>query len=593
MPNIQKLIESKLSAAVVAAFGPDYADADPLINATKDPKFGDYQANLAMGLAKKLGQKPRDIATQIVEKLNELEEQSNSPCEIQKIDIAGPGFINLTLSQSAINTFAENLLADTDRLGVAQTDTPQNIVVDFSSPNVAKEMHVGHIRSTAIGDSLSRIFAFLGNTVIKQNHVGDWGTQFGMLIQYMQEMENAKNSNDQLPGGQGDTLNTIYQKSKARFDEDADFATRARERVVALQAGDPDTFAIWKKLVEESQVYFDSVYKRLGVSLTLDDIRGESFYNNLLPQVIENLTAANLLKKSQGADVVYPEGFKDRDGNPMPMIVRKSDGGFLYATTDLAAAYFRINDLKADRVVYVTDSRQSHHFAMIFQTLREAKWATDSVRLDHVPFGTIMGKDRKPFKTRSGEVVKLVDLIDEAESRAAKTLQEKNPDMDAATQTQVAHTVGIGCLKYADLSNDRIKDYIFDWDRMLALDGNTAAYLQNSYVRCMSIFRRGEIDPISLIGASINAIEPAERLIVLKLLQLPTVLQAVTDSLEPHRLCNYLYELASLYHSFYEKCPVLKSEGNVRTSRLALCLLVARTIAGGLALLGIDTPEQM
>ncbi|WP_145075925.1 arginine--tRNA ligase [Poriferisphaera corsica] len=584
MPNIQKRIESILSDAVVAAFGPEHADADPLINPTKDPKFGDYQANLAMGLAKKLGQKPRDIATAIVEKID-------ADDLFSKIDIAGPGFINLMLTQETVNQSAETILADLDRLAVAEVDEKQTVVVDFSSPNVAKEMHVGHIRSTVIGDALARIFKFLGHDVIKQNHVGDWGTQFGMLIQYMDEMPEA--DREAHEAGEGDTLNTIYQKSKQRFDAEDDFAQRARERVVALQAGDEETLVVWQKLVNESETYFDAVYKRLGIDLSLDDIKGESFYNPRLGNVIKDLKTADLLKESQGADVVYPEGFKDRDGNPMPMIVRKSDGGFLYATTDLAAAQYRINDLNADRIVYVTDSRQSQHFSMVFQTLREAGWAPSNVRLDHVPFGTIMGKDRKPFKTRSGETIKLVDLIDEAESRAAGILADKNPDMDTDTAAEVAHTVGIGCLKYADLSNDRIKDYIFDWDRMLSFDGNTAAYLQNSYVRCMSIFRRGEVDPSSLSGAKILATEPAERLIVLKLLQLPNVLQSVADSLEPHRLTNYLYELASLYHSFYEKCPVLKSEGETKISRLALCLLTAQTISNGLALLGIDTPPQM
>ena len=410
MPNIQKRIEKKLSDAVVAAFGAEHRDADPLINPTKDPKFGDYQANLAMGLAKKLGQKPRDIASAIVEKIDGGEDGGM----FEKIDIAGPGFINLTLTQGTVDASAEAILSDLDRLAIGEVEDKQKVVVDFSSPNTAKEMHVGHIRSTAIGDALARIFKFLGHEVVKQNHVGDWGTQFGMLIQYMDEMEEQGGEK-----GGGDSLNTIYQKSKQRFDTEDDFAQRARERVVALQAGDEKTLAVWQKLVNESEVYFDAVYKRLGIDLSVEDIKGESFYNPRLGQVVEGLKAAGLLKKSQGADVVYPEGFKDREGEPMPMIVRKSDGGFLYATTDLAAAQYRINDLKADRIVYVTDSRQSQHFAMIFQTLREAGWASSNVRLDHVPFGTIMGKDRKPFKTRSGETIKLVDLIDEAESRAA------------------------------------------------------------------------------------------------------------------------------------------------------------------------------
>ncbi|WP_432799479.1 arginine--tRNA ligase [Poriferisphaera sp. WC338] len=583
MPDIQSIIESKLSTAVAAAFGSDFASADPLINPTRDAKFGDYQVNIAMGLAKKLGQKPRDIAQAIVDNIVLGD-------EVEKANIAGPGFINLTLKQSAINEHAEKMLGDSDRLALAKTNKPQTVVVDFSSPNVAKEMHVGHIRSTVIGDALSRILAFLGHDVIKQNHVGDWGTQFGMLVQYTINNNMIKHVTQR---GMLKSINTIYQESKKLFDEDKEFAADARKRVVDLQAGDQETKDIWKELVKASEVYFDDVYKRLDVSLTLGDIRGESFYNDKLPQVIEDLKTAGLLKESQGADVVYPDGFKDREGDPMPMIVRKSDGGFLYATTDLAAAHYRIEELRADRIIYVTDSRQSQHFAMVFQTLREAGWAKDNVRLDHVPFGTIMGKDKKPFKTRSGDTIKLLDLIMEAKKRAVDILVKKQPDMKVSLAEEIAHTVGIGCLKYADLSSDRIKDYIFDWDRMLSFDGNTAAYLQNSYVRCMAIFRKGEIDPGSLTSAKILAEHPAERAMVLKLLQLPQVLAGVAEALEPHRLCNYLYELASLYHSFYEKCPVLKSEGETRQSRLALCLLTARTIEKSLGLLGIQTPNQM
>lgn len=580
MSDIQNQIETLLRAAVAAGLGEQFADADPMVRPSNNPKFGDYQANLAMGLAKRASQKPRDIAQNIVDHLPAGD-------IIASTEIAGPGFINITLSTDALQQNAARMLAD-ERLGVpaAQNDT---VVVDYSSPNVAKEMHVGHLRSTVIGDAIARVLAFQGQQVIRQNHLGDWGTQFGMLIEYLADTGWQQQADTQISD-----LNRLYQEAKRKFDDDTDFAQRARQRVVALQGGDEQTLALWRHLVEESKHHFNRVYGQLGVNLTDEDIRGESFYNDKLPGVVEQLDRAGLLKESQGAAVVYPEGFKDREGEPLPMIVRKSDGGYLYATTDLAAARFRISELEADRIVYVTDSRQAQHFAMVFQTLRQAGWAGEAVRLDHVAFGTVLGPDRKPFKTREGGTVRLSDLLDEAQRRAAAVITEKNPDLPEDQRAEIARVVGIGALKYADLSSDRIKDYVFDWDRMLALEGNTSPYLQNAYVRIRSIFRKGSVDPASIDGSAIRITEPAERTLALKLLQLPMVIASVADSLEPHRLCNYLYELASAYHQFYEHCPVLTaSDDATRSSRLALSHLVAQTMKQGLSLLGIDVVEQM
>jgi len=579
--DVQNILEQRFRAAIGAAFGAEYAGVDPLIRPAANPQFGDYQANVAMSLAKALGSNPRQVAQAILDKIDLTGITDTAP------QIAGPGFINLTLAPAFLNEQLSAIARD-ERLGVPLVDKPDTVVVDYSSPNVAKEMHIGHLRSTIIGDAIVRVLDYQGRRTIRQNHIGDWGTQFGMLIEHLL-----------TTGSTGESirdLNDLYQQAKQRFDADAEFAEAARKRVVALQSGDPQTREIWQQLVEASKAYFQSIYERLGVLLQPEDARGESFYNPLLPQVVEDLIEKKLAKESEGAWVVYPEGFRNPEGEPLGMIVRKSDGGFLYATTDLAAARFRINELHADRIIYVTDARQSQHFAMLFQTLREAGWADEHIRLDHVPFGTILGKDRRPFKTREGGTVRLVEVLDEAERRAAAIVAEKNPALPADERQVIARAVGIGALKYADLSNDRIKDYVFDWDRMLSFEGNTAPYLQNAYVRIRAIFRRLEAQGLSAPGTdtAILVREPAERQLALRLFQFPGVIASVAESLEPHRLCNYLYDLAAAYHQFYEQCPVLKADDEaIRASRLRLSDTVARTLKTGLSLLGIDVVEQM
>ncbi len=600
--DIQFQLETRFKTAIIAALGDDFADSDPMIRVAADAKFGDFQANAAMGLAKRAGSKPRDLATKIVEQLQAEEDAAQW---YAKLEIAGPGFINVTL-QAARLVGQLTVMASDDQLGVTPASPPQRVVIDYSGPNVAKEMHIGHLRSTIIGDAIGRTLAFQGHEVIRQNHLGDWGTQFGMLIEHLLDIKWDPNGGDHAISD----LNALYQASKKHFDDDADFATRARQRVVALQSGDETTLTIWRGLIEESKRHFNAVYQALGVKLTDDDIRPESFYNDKLSAVVDALDDAKLLHESDGAAVVYPEGYKDRDGNQLGMIVRKRDGGFGYAATDLAAVRFRVSELGADRVVYVVDSRQKDHFGQVFWTVRAAGWDTikdtnsenktdgfagenvgGGVRLDYVPFGTIMGKDRKPFKTRTGGTVKLAEVLDEAIERAGQVIAAKNPELGEAERSEVARAVGLGGIKYADLSNDRIKDYIFDWDRMLALEGNTAPYLQYSYTRIRSIFRKaGDVNA----KATITIGEPAERQLALQLLQFPGVIDAVADSLEPHRLCTYLYELATLYHRFYEQCPVLKADDDTtRDSRLALCDLVGRTLQRGLGLLGISTVEQM
>ena len=580
MQDPQTQFRSAFSDAIVAAFGDQYADADPLIQSSRNPEFGDYQANVAMSLAKKVGDNPRNVAAKIVENLD-LGDWG------LKLQIAGPGFINIHLKLSYLVSQLAQVAADAN-LGLEQIGKDQKVVIDYSGPNVAKEMHVGHLRSSVIGDSLARVMDFLGYQVIRQNHLGDWGTQFGMLIENL--IDEGTDASTHIAD-----LKTFYQGAKQRFDDEPEFADRARKRVVALQSGDQQTLKLWGTLIEESKLHFNHVYKLLGVQLTDDDIRAESFYNDQLPGVIQALEDAGQLQESQGAKVVYPQGFKDAEGNPFPMIVLKSDGGFLYATTDLAALRYRINELKANRIVYVTDSRQTQHFAMIFKTFEQSNWIPQGVKLDHVAFGTVLGNDRKPFKTRSGDTVKLIDLMDEAVVRALNAIVQKSDDLSEDQQKNIAQVVGMGSLKYADLSSDRIKDYVFDWDRMLSLEGNTAPYLINAYVRIQSIFRKGEIDPANVDATAIQLGEDAEKSLALKLLQFSSAVRAVESSLEPHRLCTYLYELASSYHRFYEKCPVLKGDvpPEVRDSRLALSALVARTLKTGLNLLGIDVVERM
>jgi arginyl-tRNA synthetase len=585
--DIHATLTELLQRAVTAALGPEQAQADPLLRLAKDARHGDFQANIALPLGKALAQPPRDLAQKIAAQIvpGEL---------VAKVDVAGPGFVNLTVSQALLEQIAAGMLSDA-RLAVAPVSAPATVVIDYASPNCAKEMHIGHLRSSIIGDAISRVLEFRGEKVIRQNHLGDWGTQFGMLLELLLEQGWASSASAAQAKARSSViqdLDELYRMAKAKFDADADFAERSRQRVVKLQSGDEASLKLWQQLIDESKRHMQAVFGLLGVKLVDADIRPESFYNPRLPQVVEELRKVGLLQESEGAQVVFPEGFKDREGEPLPMIVQKRDGGFGYAATDLAAARFRVGELGASRVIYVVDARQGDHFAMLFKTLDMAGWAT-GVKLEHVAFGTILGADKKPFKTRAGGTVRLVEVLDEAQRRAAAASEKKQDELSETERQELARAVGIGAVKYADLSSDRIKDYIFDWDRMLALEGNTAPYLQNAYVRIRSIFRKGEVQEAALDPNSIRAVAPEERALCLQLSQLPNIVEQVVTSLEPHRLCTYLYDLASAYHRFYENCSVLKAEGETRESRLALSAVTARTLKLGLELLGINTVERM
>jgi arginyl-tRNA synthetase len=578
MIDPQAALTERFAHAIVSLFGHDYANVDPLIRPAQNPKFGDYQANVAMSLGKQLGRNPREVAQAIADAVD-LTGVAEKP------DVAGPGFLNLRLTADYLSAQADAMRRD-ERLGIPAEALPQRIVVDYSGPNVAKEMHVGHIRSTCIGDCFARVFDFLGHTVTRQNHLGDWGTQFGMLIEHLAEGPGAEGR------GAGDIaigdLNAFYQQAKRRFDEEPAFADRARKRVVALQSADPQTRQLWEQLVLESERHFAAIYDRLNVLLTDEDIRGESFYNERLAPTADELEQRGVAKLSDGALCVFVENYE------APLMIRKSDGGFGYDTTDLAAIRYRVNELQAGRIVYVTDARQAEHFAKVFAAAQQAGWV-DGVRLDHVPFGTILGEDGKPFKTRSGETVKLAALLDEAVERAKAIVAEKNAELSDEEQAKVARLVGIGAIKYADLSSDRVRDYVFSWQRMLAMDGNTAPYLQYAYARIRSIFRKAEGQGPGAEGlGAIGVDHPAERALVLKLMQFGSVVRSVGDKLEPHHLCTYLYELSTAFNGFYENCPVLKADTDAqRASRLGLCDVTSRTLKRGLGLLGIEVLERM
>jgi arginyl-tRNA synthetase len=566
-----------LKAAIVAAFGDEHAATDPSLRRSS---HADYQANAAMALGKRLGKPPREVAAAIVAALD-----VSGLC--RKVEIAGPGFVNLTLDDA----YLARELADTaqgGRLGIAPAARPETVVVDYSGPNAAKEMHVGHLRSTIIGDAIARVLEALGHRVIRQNHLGDWGTPFGMLIEHMLDLGEDAAAKELSVGD----LNTFYKQARAKFDGDPAFAERSRLRVVRLQGGDEPTLALWRRLVRESTRYFEAVYRRLGVTLTEADFAGESFYNPMLPDVIAELSGKGLARESEGALCVFPAGFTGKGDEPLPLIVRKQDGGYGYPTTDLAAVRHRLRTLGAERLVYVVGAPQSQHLAMVFATAREAGWLAPPARAEHVAFGSVLGADKKMFKTRSGDSVKLSDLLDEAVERASKVVREKNPELDAAAADAVARAVGVGAVKYADLSSDRIKDYVFDWDRMLAFEGNTAPYLMYAHARIRSIFRKAGV--ASPRGAGVALGEPAERALALELLRFGAVLEDVAATLEPHRLCGYLFELAGAFTTFYERCPVLRADSEeVRRSRLALCDLTAEVLAKGLGLLGIEAPERM
>lgn len=585
MTSTVELLKIKFNQALVAAFGEDFATIDPMVVASTNPKFGDYQCNLAMSLTKPLKSNPRAIATQIIDNLI-IDEICETP------EIAGPGFINLRLKTDYLQIQLQKMLGD-ERLNIPKVNPNQKMIVDFSSPNIAKEMHVGHLRSTIIGDSIARVLEFQGHEVLRLNHVGDWGTQFGMLITYLREVyPDALTTANALDLGD---LVEFYRQAKVRFDQDETFKETSRQEVVRLQAGAEDSRRAWQLLCEQSRREFQLIYDDLGIKLTE---RGESFYNQFLPQIVEELDKIGLLVENQGAKCVFLEGFTNKEGEPLPLIVQKTDGGYNYATTDLAALRHRIETEKATRIIYVTDAGQTNHFMQFWQVAKRAGWIPENVELVHVAFGVVKGEDGKKLKTRSGETVRLRELLDEAVNYAKKDL-ETRIKAEGRTETQefidhVAEIVGLSAVKYADLSQNRTSDYIFSFDKMLSLQGNTAPYMLYAYVRIQGISRKGNIDWQKLETDIQLVLEADEEVVLAKhLLQLQDILEEVAKDLLPNRLCQYLFELSQKFNQFYEQCDVVKAREPQRTSRLSLCDLTAKTLKLGLSLLGISVLERM
>ncbi|HBR1656183.1 TPA: arginine--tRNA ligase [Klebsiella pneumoniae] len=576
--NIQALLSEKVSQALIAAGAP--ADCEPQVRQSAKVQFGDYQANGVMAVAKKLGMAPRQLAEQVLSHLD-LNGIAN------KVEIAGPGFINIFLDPAFLADNVNRAL-QSERLGVTKPQA-QTIVVDYSAPNVAKEMHVGHLRSTIIGDASVRTLEFLGHKVIRANHVGDWGTQFGMLIAYLEKQQQENAGEMALADLEG-----FYREAKKHYDEDEAFAERARSYVVKLQGGDEYFLQMWRKLVDITMSQNQITYDRLNVTLTRDDVMGESLYNPMLPGIVADLKAKGLAVESEGATVVFLDEYKNKEGEPMGVIIQKKDGGYLYTTTDIACAKYRYETLHADRVLYYIDSRQHQHLMQAWTIVRKAGYVPDSVPLEHHMFGMMLGKDGKPFKTRAGGTVKLADLLDEALERARRLVAEKNPDMSADELENLAKVVGIGAVKYADLSKNRTTDYVFDWDNMLAFEGNTAPYMQYAYTRVLSVFRKAGIDENGMIDAPVVIAEDREAQLAARLLQFEETLSVVAREGTPHVMCAYLYDLAGLFSGFYEHCPILSAESEeTRNSRLKLALLTAKTLKLGLDTLGIETVERM
>ncbi|MUK37894.1 arginine--tRNA ligase [Aliivibrio fischeri] len=576
--NIQSLINDKVSQALEAAGAP--AGSPAAVRQSAKAQFGDYQANGVMGVAKRLGTNPREFAQKVLDVLD-LDGIAS------KTEIAGPGFINIFLSEEFLAKQAEAALAD-ERLGVAKEEQ-QNIVADYSAPNVAKEMHVGHLRSTIIGDAVVRTLEFLGHNVTRANHIGDWGTQFGMLIANLERIQKEKGEVSM----ELSDLEGFYRESKKLYDEDEEFAVTARGYVVKLQSGDEFCAEMWKKLVDVTMVQNQRNYDRLNVSLTRDNVMGESMYNSMLAPIVADLQKQGLAVESEGAQVVFLDEYKNKDGEPMGVIVQKRDGGFLYTTTDIACAKYRYEELNADRVLYFIDSRQHQHLMQAWTIVRKAGYVPESVSLEHHAFGMMLGKDGRPFKTRAGGTVRLADLLDEAEERAAKLIEEKNKDLPAEEKAKIATTVAMAAVKYSDLSKHRTTDYIFDWDNMLAFEGNTAPYMQYAYTRVASIFSKAGLSMDELTG-EVKITDEKEKALVAKLMQFEEAVQAVASEGQPHLMCAYLFELAGQFSSFYEACPILNNEDDVvKQSRLKLAALTAKTIKQGLELLGIETLERM
>ncbi len=578
MPGLLRSLADRLAPA----FATVEAGADPVLRPSGQ-HGADFQANGALALAKRSGRPPAEVASEVV--------AAADLAGVAAADVHPKGFVNLRIDDAFLSLCLRQVASD-PRLGVDPVAEPWIVVIDYSAPNVAKEMHVGHLRTTIVGDALCRIAAFAGHHVIRENHIGDWGTNFGMLIEHLLDVGEEAGAHELSVGD----LNGFYQQARAAFEASPDMQERSRHRVVLLQSGDPETLRLWRLLVDTSTTYFDEVYRRLGVLLTPADVVGESFYNDLLPGVVADLDRAGLLVESDGARCVFPPGFPGRDGEPLPLIVQKSDGGYGYATTDLAALRDRFGRLGADRALYVVGAPQAQHFAMCFATGRLAGWVPEGAAPVHVAIGNMLGADRKIFRSRSGDSIKLIDLVDEAVERAAAAVAERSAELGADERAAVADIVGIGALKYADLSTDRAREYVFDWDRMLAFDGNSAPYLQYAHARIRSIFRRGGLDPAAHGhgDVSISVGEPAERALALRLLGLDAAVASVLETWSPHKLCAYLFELAGDFTTFFENCPVLRAEDpDVRASRLELCAMTAAVLARGLGLLGIDAPERM
>ncbi|MEG0278429.1 MAG: arginine--tRNA ligase [Morganella sp. (in: enterobacteria)] len=575
--NIQAILSDKIQQALISAGAP--LDCDAIVKQSAKAQFGDYQANGVMAAAKKMGMQPRQLAEKVVELLD-----LNGIAD--KTEIAGPGFINIFLSPAWLSAQLEVALAD-EKLGLTPVE-PMTIAIDYSAPNVAKQMHVGHLRSTIIGDAAARTQEYLGHNVIRCNHVGDWGTQFGMLIAYLEKMQNEDAADMALAD-----LEAFYREAKKYYDEDEDFAVRARGYVVKLQGGDEYCRTMWRKLVDITMQQNQETYNRLNVTLTEDDVMGESLYNDMLPGIVSDLMARKIAQESEGAVVVYLDEFKNKEGDPMGVIIRKKDGGYLYTTTDIACAKYRHDVLHADRVLYYIDSRQHQHLMQAWTIVRKAGYIPESMTLEHHMFGMMLGKDGKPFKTRAGGTIRLSDLLDEAVERAGKLIREKNSDMAEDELKQLAEVVGIGAVKYADLSKSRTTDYIFDWDNMLAFEGNTAPYMQYAYTRVASVFKRAGIDSASLtLPIVLN--DDRERQLAARLLQFEETITSVAREGMPHMMCSYLYELACLFSGFYEHCPILAAETEeLRQSRLKLALLTQKTLKAGLDTLGIGTVEKM
>jgi len=586
MFNIKQTLEDLISAAISQVAG---VEARALVNPSSRPEFGDYQANGVMAVAKQMKKNPRELATAVVAALPAV-------ALVDRVEIAGPGFINIFLNDAWLAGNADQFATAPGQL-LGQTHSAQKIVVDYSGPNLAKEMHVGHLRGTIIGDCLVRVLEAVGHDVVRQNHVGDWGTQFGMLIAHMESLRTESlgeqnGSVDAEVSVQLSDLESFYRQAKTRFDQEPGFADLARSYVVKLQAGDEACLAAWQLFITESLRHCEDIYALLGVTLKPSDLKPESFYNNVLADIVNALDEAGLLTVSEGARCVFLDEFKGKEGTPIPAIVQKSDGGYLYATTDLAALRYRGQTLQADRILYVVDARQSLHFQQVFSIARKAGFVAEQCSLEHIAYGTMMGKDGRPFKTRSGDTVKLKELLDESVRRAADIVSDKNPSLDAQQREEIASVVGISAVKYADLSKNRTSDYVFDWSTMLSFEGNTAPYMLYAYARIKSMLRKqqGEAE-IAL--APIRISEKEERELVIKILQCPETINLVVAECYPNHLCSYLYELAGIFMRFYEACPVLRAEAEVRDSRLALLTLTAATLKQGLELLGLETLEQM